>query len=209
MIPAARAGATRYWPPPGAGRAGCGAGCAAGQRLAADVLQLGAGGHLLGEQRRLDAVEDALQPADELGLGDPQLGVRRRLALGERQGDPLQLLAQLGGQALLELADRRRVDVAQPVAAGVVQGRGADLLEQLLDHRADPHDLGRLLDHVADATRPDRPSSAPAACARAPTGWPSGPTTTTCCGRSAPFPGAVMPPSCLVPPTAGRRPGGE
>ena len=28
---------------------------------------------------------------------------------------------------------------------------------------------------------------------------PSGPTTTTCCGRSLPFPGAVMPPSCPVP----------
>jgi hypothetical protein len=46
------------------------------------------------------------------------------------------------------------VDVAQPVAAGVVQRRRPDLLEQLLDHRADPHDLGRLLDHLADGGRP-------------------------------------------------------
>jgi hypothetical protein len=99
------------------------------QRLPPDFLELGAGGHLLGEQRGLDAVEHALQPAHQLGLGDPQLGVRRRLALGERQRDPLQLVAQLGRQALLELADRRRVDVAQPVAAGVVQRRGAHLLE--------------------------------------------------------------------------------
>src|SRR4051795_2553870 len=45
--------------------------------------------------------------------------------------------------------------------------------------------------------------------ARAPTGWPSGPTTTTCCGRSAPCPGAVMPPSCPVPPTVERGPGPE
>ena len=42
------------------------------------LLELLAGGHLLGEQRRLDAVEDALQPADQLGLGDPQLGVGGR-----------------------------------------------------------------------------------------------------------------------------------
>jgi hypothetical protein len=42
------------------------------------------------------------------------------------------------------------VDVPQPVAAGVVQRRGPDLLEQLLDHRADPHDLRGLLDEVAD-----------------------------------------------------------
>ena len=46
------------------------------------------------------------------------------------------------------------VDLPQPVAAGVVQRRGPDLLEQLLDHRADPHDLGRLLDHVADVELP-------------------------------------------------------
>src|SRR3712207_4024816 len=117
------------------------------QRAAAHLLQLGPGGHLLGEQRGLDAVEDALQPADQLGLGDAQLGVRRGLALAERERDPLQLLAELRGQALLELADRGGVDVAQPVAAGVVQRGGADLLEQLLDHRADPHDLRRLLDH--------------------------------------------------------------
>ena len=45
------------------------------------------------------------------------------------------------------------VDVAQPVAAGLVQRRRPDLLEQLLDHRADPHDLGRLLDHLADGER--------------------------------------------------------
>ena len=47
------------------------------RQAAAHLLQLGAGGHLLGEQRGLDAVEQALQPADQLGLGDPQLGVRR------------------------------------------------------------------------------------------------------------------------------------
>ena len=53
----------------------------------AHLLQLGAGRHLLGEQRRLDAVEQALQPADELGLRDPQLGVGRDAVLGERQAD--------------------------------------------------------------------------------------------------------------------------
>ena len=36
--------------------------------------------HLLGEQRRLDAVEEAFEPADELGLRDAQLGFARRVA---------------------------------------------------------------------------------------------------------------------------------
>jgi hypothetical protein len=99
-------------------------------------------------------VEDALQPAHELRLGDAQLGVGRRLALGERQGDPLQLLPELRRQPLLQLTDRRGMDVAQPVAARVVQRRRADLLEQLLDHGADPHDLRRLLHHLADGQLP-------------------------------------------------------
>src|SRR4051795_10087676 len=123
----------------------------AGQRLAPPLLALRTGGPLLGEQPRLDAVEHALQPADQLSLGDPQLGLGRRLALAERQRDPLEFLTELRGEALLELTDGRGVDVPQPVAAGHVERRGPHLLQQLLDHRADPHDLGRLLDHAADA----------------------------------------------------------
>ena len=83
----------------------------AGRQRPAHLLQLRAGRHLLGEQRGLDAVEQPLQPADQLGLGDPQLGVARRRVLAERQRDPLQLLDQLRGQALLELLDRGRVDL--------------------------------------------------------------------------------------------------
>ena len=45
------------------------------QRPAPHLLQLRPRRHLLGEQRRLDAVEQPLQPADELGLRDPQLGL--------------------------------------------------------------------------------------------------------------------------------------
>ena len=44
---------------------------------AAHLLELGAGGHLLGVDRGLDAVEEALEPADELGLRDPQLALGR------------------------------------------------------------------------------------------------------------------------------------
>ena len=55
------------------------------RKRAAHLLQLGPGRPLLGEQRGLDAVEQALQPADQLGLRDPQLGLAGRLVLVERQ----------------------------------------------------------------------------------------------------------------------------
>src|SRR5271166_1204814 len=118
------------------------------QRAMAHLLQLGAGGHLLGEQRGLDAVEQPFQPADQLRLGDAQLGVRRHGVLIERQGEPIELLTQLRCQALFELADARGVNLAQPVAAGLIERCRAHLLEELLDHGADPHHLGRLLDQV-------------------------------------------------------------
>ena len=59
------------------------------RQAAAHLLQLGPRGHLLREQGCLDAVEQPLQPADELGLGDPQLGFGRDALLGERRGEDL------------------------------------------------------------------------------------------------------------------------
>lgn len=85
------------------------------------VLQLRAGRHLLGEQRGLDAVEQPFEPTDQLGLRDAQFGVGRDAVLGERQGQPLEFVTQLGSQAVLEFADGRGVDLAQPGAARVVQ----------------------------------------------------------------------------------------
>ena len=108
--------------------AGAGAAGAAGEAAdagrqgpAAHLLELRAGRHLLGEQRGLDAVEQALEPADQLGLGDPQLGLGRDRVVGERQRDPLQLVDQLGRQALLELLDRAGVDLLEPDPARLVQ----------------------------------------------------------------------------------------
>jgi len=42
------------------------------------------------------------------------------------------------------------VDLLEPSAAGLVQRSGLDLLQQLPDHPADPHDLGGLLHHLGD-----------------------------------------------------------
>ena len=108
-----------------------------------------AGGHLLGVDRGLDAVEQPLEPADQLGLGDPQLALAGRL-LVERQRQPLELLDQLRGEAGLELLDRRLVDLLQALAARLVERRRLHLLEQLPDHAADPHHLGGLLDQLGD-----------------------------------------------------------
>ena len=142
----------RYCPVPMTGPSGHAGLTHAGRQrtLAAHLLQLSPCGHLLGEQRGLDAVEQTFQPADQLRLGDAQFGVRGHLVLGERQRQPLELVAQFGGQAVFELADRGGMDLTQPAAARVVQRCGPDLLEQLLDHGADPHHLGRLLDQVGD-----------------------------------------------------------
>src|SRR5450631_537834 len=111
------------------------------------VLKLLLGCHLLGEERGLNAVEQPFEPSDELCLGNAQLGVRRRLIV-ERQGDSLELVDQLGSQALLQLADRAAVDLGKAGATGMVQRRAAHLLEQLFDHGGDPHDLARMLDQV-------------------------------------------------------------
>ena len=115
----------------------------------ADLIELLAGGQLLGEQGRLDAVEQTLEPADELRLGDADLPFRRHLAVAERQGQHLQLLLEVRGQGVGQLGDGALVDLGQPLPARFVERGGPHLLEQRLDHRADPHDLGRRGHRVA------------------------------------------------------------
>ena len=90
-----------------------------------DLLELLAGRHLLGEQRGLDAVEQALEPADELGLGDAQLGLasgvssRRTAAPG---GSARR--CRSGDSAAASSCDRRLVDLAA-AARGSVSSSGA------------------------------------------------------------------------------------
>ena len=66
-------------------------------RPPAHLLQLLLGHGLLGEHRRLDAVEEPFEPAHELGLGDAQLRLGRCVGR-EREHDLLELLAQVVGQ---------------------------------------------------------------------------------------------------------------
>ena len=70
------------------------------RQRAAHPGQLLLRGHLLGDQSGLDAVEQPLEPADQLRLRDPQLGVAGR-ARPERQRDPVELLDELGRQPCL------------------------------------------------------------------------------------------------------------
>ncbi len=85
--------------------------------------------------------------------GDPQLGVGGGL-LPEGQRDPLSSSWVSGaGRASLSSSIERRWISAEPHAAGLVEGCVAHLLEELLDHRADAHDLGRLLDQVGGVGR--------------------------------------------------------
>src|SRR5262249_35461611 len=122
--------------------------CDAGRQRPAHLLELGARGHLLGEQRRLDAMEQALKPADKLRLSNPQLGIAWYLVVSERQGQPFKLVDQLWRQPVFQFLDRASVDLLQPGPALLVKRGGLNFPKQLPDHAPDPHDLCRLLDHL-------------------------------------------------------------
>src|SRR3984957_9834086 len=111
---------------PGARTGSAGSAGPAGARgqtaLLAHLLELAAGGHLLSEQRGLNPVEQPFQPADQLRLGDTQLGVRRDGAFVERQGEPIEFFAQFRRQTFFEFSDAGGVDLAQPTTAGLVGG---------------------------------------------------------------------------------------
>ena len=66
--------------------------------------------------------------------------------VGEGQRDAVQLGHEVGGEAVLELGDGPLVHLGEPGAGRLVEGRAAHLLEQTLDHLADPQDLRGLVD---------------------------------------------------------------
>ena len=150
-------GGYRYWPMPGP----CGL-LAGGQGPPAHLLQLLLGRHLLRHHRGLDAVEEALQPAHQLGLGDAQLRLARG-ALVERQHDLAELLAEVLRQDLAQLGQRPFVDLAQALPAGVVERRLAHLLQHALDHGGDADQLRGLRHRLPLGASSLAASSAPAA----------------------------------------------
>ena len=154
---------------------------------AAHLLQLRPRRHLLGEQRRLDAVEQALQPADQLGLRDPQLGVAGGGVVGERQcsagsarraarapGPPPARLTE-SGQDLARAASR------EASSSGAARTSSSSCLIIVPIRMT----LAGCSTMAADALLLcSSPSSDCWGTRAIPSGRPSGPTTITCCSPS-------------------------
>ena len=93
-------------------------------------------------------MEQPFEPPDELGLGDPEFRLGRRPVAVERQREHVQFFLQVGRQRHREFGDRTFVDLGQPFAGSLVERRLVHLVEELLDHRPDPHHLGRFGDRL-------------------------------------------------------------
>src|SRR2546422_7430724 len=125
------------------------------QSSTAHLVELSPRLHVLRPQGGLNSLEQSLQPSDQLGLGDPDLRLARSPL--ERDRERAQLLLEVLGQALLQLAHRPVIDLVQALPARFVQRGLADILEELSNHRRDPEQLRRLGDKLA---RVPAPSSA-------------------------------------------------
>ncbi len=88
---------------------------ATGQTAPAELLELRPGRRLLREHRGLDTVEQALQPADQLGLGDPDLRFARHRADG--RGERGELLLQIRGDRRSQFLNGALIHVRQPLAS--------------------------------------------------------------------------------------------
>src|SRR6266446_3469554 len=113
----------------------------------AHLVDLGARLQVLCTEGGLDSLEEALEPSQQLSLGEPDLGFARGVL--ERQGQRLELVLQLLRHAFLERGERPLVDLAEPLAPGLIGLGLAHVLKQLADHRRDADQLGRLLDDGA------------------------------------------------------------
>ena len=76
---------------------------ARGQSSPASLFELRPLCHLLGEQRRLEPMENAFEPTDQLRLRDPELGIGRDFLGVERRRHPGQFGAQVRRKASLQL----------------------------------------------------------------------------------------------------------
>src|ERR671919_1496310 len=100
--------------------------------------------HVLGPQRRLDAVEETLQPPEELSLRHPHFRLAGRLV--KRRHQRSQLALKVRREGILQLVHRGPVDLGQAVSPGIVELDAPNLLDQLPDHRSDPEELGGVRD---------------------------------------------------------------
>src|SRR5205085_2385208 len=94
---------------------------------------------LLGEHRRLDPVEETLEPSDQLSLRDPDLRLRRNAV--HRRSERRELLLQVVGEHVAKLTHRTVVDLSEAAATRFVYRSSSGLLQQLPDHRSDAQEL--------------------------------------------------------------------
>ena len=121
------------------------------------ALELLLSGHLLREQRGLDALDQPFEPPHQLGLGHLELGGAGDVLVTERQSQPGELVLEVGRQRRRQLLHRRLVDRAKSLAATFVVAGLADLGEEGLQHGAQPHDLRRVVDGLVHRLVVDRP----------------------------------------------------
>ena len=97
--------------------------------------------HLLELHGCLEALEEPAQPADEAGVGDPDLLAGGAVPEGERQVDGLQLVAEHIGEALQDLVGHPLMERGELGGRGLVGIHLADLLEHGPD---DPREAQQL-----------------------------------------------------------------
>ena len=83
------------------------------------LFELRPGCHLLGEQRGLNAVEQAFEPADQLRLSDPNHRLRWNLVDVERLEYPVELTRQFGREYTSQLHKRLLMNLAEPPPTGL------------------------------------------------------------------------------------------
>jgi Family of unknown function (DUF5317) len=106
---------------------------------------------VLGPQGGLDTVEQPLQPAEELGLGDAELGLALRTFQGFHYR--VEFFAEVRRQRFPQLSNGGPIHVGQTVPALLIERNLPDLFDDLPDHRGDPKELGRLGDDLLVVVR--------------------------------------------------------
>ena len=92
-------------------------------------------------------MKEALQPADQLRLGDTEFRFGRYVP-AKRQGHTRKLFYEIGRERTGKLLYRQGINLAQSFPASVINLCGAGLVEQGLNHRSDSHYLGGLRDVI-------------------------------------------------------------
>ena len=112
------------------------------------LLELRLSRHLLCPERRLDALEKPLEPSDQLGLRNADLGLGWCLSL-EGHKDRIEFFFEVVGEHVAQFIDRAVIDVEKPLTSEVVHAGRTNFFEHRTRHRSDTNQLGRFADEGA------------------------------------------------------------